>query len=135
MLMVTTGRAAEDGLRDTGCRIDAAAFRARLRRVGSRHLPERASRPSELVAELIDEAPAGIKNAPSEPSISSHHVADFQILNNDRAVALGVIVAELMRKMLALPPDLPMQVGNTKLGFGLVLRPFLPSSDGTLRTS
>ena len=132
MFPVTTVNAAKY-LSLTGQRIDAAARRARLRAVGGVDLRQLPAFPRELVGEKFSEqAPTLIEDASCKSSVGFDHVADLKILDHDGAMALGVVVTELMTEVLPLPPDLSMQVGDTKLCFLSVLGSFLSSRDGTL---
>ena len=119
-----------------GQMIDAATSRARLRGVMGIDLPQHSAFPCQLVLEeLCQEAPPSIENTSGESSVGLHHVADLQILNHDRTVALDVVVTELMTKVLPLSSDLSVQVGNAELRFLPVFRSFLPSGDSTLSAS
>ena len=134
MFPVTTVDTQED-LTLAGESVHAPTSRARLRRVGGVNFRQLTPLPGELVGEeLGQEAPTLIEDSTCESSVGLHHVADLQILNHDRAVALGVVVAELVTEVLTLSPDLAVQVGNTGLRFLSVLRSFLPSRDRLLST-
>ena len=116
--------------------VHTPAGRARLAGVVGVNLPQYSSSPGELVGEeLGQEAPALVKYSSCEAPVGLHHVADLQVLNHNRAVALGVVVTELVAEVLSLSSDLAVQVGNTSLRFLPVLRSFLSSSDCLLSAS
>jgi hypothetical protein len=91
----------------TGVGVHVSALGARLRRVSCPNLSEYATRPRELVPEELHEnSPTLIEDTAGESSVCFHHVADRKLLSHDDAVALGIVVTDLMCKMLALPTNL-----------------------------
>ena len=121
---------AKKGLPPAGGEGHPTASRARLAGVLGVNLPQYSSSPGELVGEeLGQKPPALVKYSSCEAPVGLHHVADLQVLNHNRAVALGVVVTELVAEVLSLPSDLAVQVSNTSLRFLPVLRSFLSSTD------
>src|SRR5271166_6564363 len=117
---------AEKHLSLAGESVHTSANRARLARVVSRNFSEHTPMPGELVGEeLSQEAPTLIEDTSGKSSFDLHHVADLQILNHDRAVALSVVMAELVAEVLPLPPYLAVEAGDTRLCFSLILRSLL----------
>ena len=113
--------------------VNTSTSRACLGRVRGRDFSKYTPGPRELVGEKFSEqAPTLIEDASCKTSVRFDHVADLEILDHDGAVALGVVVTELVTEVLPLPPNLSMQVGDTKLCFLSVLGSFLPPRDGTL---
>jgi hypothetical protein len=132
-MLPVTAMDAPEHLSLAGQRIDAPTGRARLRAVGGVNLRQLPPLPCQLVGEEFSEqAPTLIEDASGEPSVSPHHVADLKVLDHDGAVALGVVVTELVTEVFPLPPNLSMQVGDTKLCFLSVLGSFLPLRNGAL---
>jgi hypothetical protein len=118
-----------------GSGVDAPTSRACLRRVGGVDFRQLTALPRELVLEELGEhSPTLVEDTSRKPPISLHHVADLEILDHDGAVALGVVVTELVTEMLPLPTDLPVKVGAAELRFLSVLGSFLPPRDSTLST-
>ena len=135
MFPVTTVDAKKD-LSLAGESVHTATSRARLGRVMGWDLSQHPSLPGELVLEKLGQKPpALVEDASGKSSVGLHHVADLQVLNHDRAVALGVVVAELVAEVLSLPSDLAVQIGNTRLRFLPVLRSFLSSRNCLLSAS
>jgi hypothetical protein len=117
MFGVTTTCAAEDGLRRAGSCVDVPARAARLAGVGGDLLFKAASAPGELVREHPPELPPPcVEDASRQPTAGLHHVADLEFLDDYYAVALGVLGAECVQEMLALPSDLAVQDGDASLG-------------------
>ena len=134
MFSMATGSAAEDGASTRACvDVPAGADAACLAGVRGDFLLKSSSAPCELVAEHLPEAaPCRIEDASSKPSVGLHHVADLEFLNHDHAVALGVVVAENVQDVVALPTHLPVQDSDTSFGLLSVLGSFLPATDRTL---
>lgn len=110
-------------------RVDGSACGASLRAVRGRHIYERPARPRELIAETLDElAPSGIKDTAREAAIGAHHSSNVQFLHNDRAVALGVVVGELMNEVFPLTANLSVEPSDLELCFFPVLRSFLATT-------
>jgi hypothetical protein len=135
-MLQVTAVAAPKHLSLAGQWFNASTSRAGLRAVGRINFRQLTSLPGELVPEeLSQEAPSLIEDAAGESSVGPDHIADLEILDHDGAVALGVVVTELVTKGLPLPPNLAVKICNANLRFLSVVRSFLSSRDGTLDAS
>ena len=135
MFPVTTVYAVKD-LSLAGKSVHTSASRARLAGVGGIDFRQLTPLPGEFVPqELGQEAPALVEDALGEPSVGLHHIADLELLDHDGAVALGVVVAELMAEVLSLSPHTSVKVSNANLRFLSVLRSFLSSRNTLLSAS
>lgn len=127
--------AAELGLRDPTSCVDTPAGVARLRAVSGWYLDEGPAVPGELVLQALDQAPpSSIEDALGKAVVGLDHVFDLELLNNDRAVALGVGGAEILNEVFTLSSNLAVDACNAELGFLPVFGSFLPARDGALRT-
>lgn len=134
MVNVTAARTAKS-LAATGLFVHDAAGGARLRAVLGRNFDELAAVPSELVAKHLDEsAPAGARDVPGEVRILDHTL-DVQLLDDDRAVALGVGGRQAVQNVFTLAPHLAVEAHDADLGLLSVLRSFLASTDDALSVS
>jgi hypothetical protein len=125
--------AAELGLRESASSVDVPTAVTRLGAVRGWHLDQSATGPRQLVSQAPDETtPPGIKDTPGHAPTRAHHVINLKLLNNDRAVALGVGGAEIVDDELALPSHLAMNVGDASLGLLPVGRSFLLARDVAL---
>ena len=123
MFDVTTGNAAKP-LPVPGLGGDVPAFGAGLRTVGSGHLDEAAAAPKQLVAEhrsedasveaaLLRDVAARVLD---RAGCASDHVLDAEPFDHDSAVALGVACRLDVENVVALSPNLPMQLGDSEVG-------------------
>lgn len=140
MFTMPTTHTRKLGLRASGSGIHDAANRARLRAVGSWNFHKRAARPSQLVPKHQDKlAPARVKYAAVQAFLVStslgRYRSNVQLLDHDHAVALGVVVGDLMQNVRSLSRNLAVKLGNPKSGFLLVTRSFLSSGYDSLSTS
>ena len=134
MFLQTTLGTDKRSLRSSARSIDMSAPVASLRGVRCGNLSDRPSAPSELVAEHFGKtAPTRVQNSSGKAGVGLDHVADLQLFDDDGAVAIGVVVRDLMQNVLALPPYFPMDGGDASLRLLPVLRAFLPSCDSPLR--
>ena len=133
MFLQTTLGTDKRSLRGSARGIDMSAPVASLRGVRCGNLSEYASAPSKLVAEHLGKpSPTRAQNPSGKARVGLDHVADLQLLDDDGAVALGVVVRDLMQSVFALPSHFSMENGDASLCLLPVLRPFLSSSDSPL---
>lgn len=133
MVNVTATRTAE-ALAVPTVGVDDAARAARLRRVGGRNLDERSARPRELIAQHLGEAgPSGSGDMPREVVVLDH-AGDVELFDDHRSVALGVGGRQLVQHVVALTAHLAVQTHHANLSLLSILRSFLPSRDGSLRS-
>ena len=131
MVDVATKHAAES-LSTSRESADLSAVRAGLRRVRGRHLDESSSIPGKLVSQHVCKPrPSSPGNATSE-TVVLEHALDVELLDDDRAVALGVGSRQLVQNVIALSLDLAMDATHTVQGFCTVLGSFLPSISDVL---
>lgn len=146
---MTTRNTQKHSLRRSVAGVRVPAHRASLARVGRGHLDKSTSGPRQLVPEHPDErSPTSIEDASVETRLladvgargidtalgAASHGLHVQLLDDHRAVVLGVAGAEFVQNVGALPADLPVQFGNTGLGLLSVLGSFLASGNGPLGT-
>ena len=131
--MPTLGTA-KKRLRNTGICVHVLALdlTASLGRKSGTHVLRSAAAPQKLVRQhVIETGPSRIGNASCAPT--SNHSVDVQFLKYNDAVALGITVAESVKKMLALSPYLTVNLHHSNLGLLPILGPLLSSTDGALR--
>ena len=140
VVFVATSRAHEPSLRRSVVRSDMPASRARLRAVVGGHFKQRASCPVTFVAQHRRQpAPTGVEYAAVEARFGAHvlawsflgafgtpgHVPHLQLLDNHRAVALGVAIGNLMQGKVPLPADCAVNACDPGTCFLLIATPFL----------
>ena len=134
MFRMPTLGTAKKRLRNTGICVHVLALdlTASLGRKSGTHVLRSAAAPQKLVRQhVIETGPSRIGNASCAPT--SNHSVDVQFLKYNDAVALGITVAESVKKMLALSPYLTVNLHHSNLGLLPILGPLLSSTDGALR--
>ncbi len=111
---------------------DCSTVRTGLRGVSSRHLDESTSTPGKLVSQHVGKLrPSSSSDAASE-TVVLEHALDVELLDDNRAVALGVGSRQLVQDVVALSLDLAMDATHTVQGFCPVLGSFLSSISNML---
>ena len=140
MVFVATSRAHKPSLRRSVVRSDMPAGRTRLRAVVGGHFKQRASCPVTFVAQHRRQpAPTGVEYAAVEARFGTHvssrfvpgafctpgHVPHLQLLDNHRAVALGIAIGNLMQGKVPLPADCAVDACYPGTCFLLIATSFL----------
>ena len=114
---------------------DFSTMRTGLRRVRSRHFNELTSAPSKLVSQHVGKLrPSSPSNVTSE-TVVLEHALNVELLDDNRAVALGVGSRQLVQDVVALSLDLTVDATHTVQGFCSVLGSFLSSIGRMLGTT
>ena len=131
MVNVTTSYTAESRSTARKC-ADCSTPRTSLRRVSSRHFDELASTPSKLVSQHVDKLRPSSPSDATSKAVVLEHALDIELLDDDRAVVLGVGCRQLVQNVLALSLDLAVDATHTVQGFCSVLGSFLSSLSNVL---
>jgi hypothetical protein len=130
----TTGYANELRLRLPAPGVHGLACVTRLRTVPRVNNNELSSGLLCFVAEVSGQAtPARIQNASRQPFVHGSHVSYLQTLNNNSAVAVGVVSAEDVHVMRPLTCDFFVQSRYPALRLFSVFRTLFTSTDDSLR--
>ena len=107
--------------------VDVLAHGARLRAVSRRYFDQSSATPREFVAQHVGELrPAGTGNAACK-AVVLDHALDVQLLDHDGAVALGVVVTETVKQVLALTSHLAVDTRHVGSCFCSAMGSFLSS--------
>ena len=131
MVDVITKHTAES-LSMSGESTDFSTLRTSLRRVWGRYFNELTSTPSKLVLQHVGKLrPSSSSNATGK-TVVLEHALDVELLDDNRAVALGIGSRQLVQDVVALSLDLTVNTTCTVQGFCSVLGSFLSSSNSSL---
>ena len=111
---------------------DLSTMRTGLRRVGGRHFDEPTSTPNKLVSQHIGKLRPSSPGNTTSKAVVLEHAPDVDLLDDDRAVALGVGSRQLVQDVVALSLDLAMDATHAVQGFCSALGSFLSSIDNVL---
>ena len=120
MVDVITKHTAES-LSMSGESTDFSTLRTSLRRVWGRYFNELTSTPSKLVLQHVGKLrPSSSSNATGK-TVVLEHALDVELLDDNRAVALGIGSRQLVQDVVALSLDLTVNTTCTVQGFCSVL--------------
>ena len=113
-------------------RADLSTLRTSLRGVRSGHFYDPPSVPGELVLKHGNELRPSCSCDATSKAVILEHTLDVELLDDHRAVTLGVSGRQLVQNVIPLSPDLAMDTVHTVQGSCSVLGSFLPPAHSSL---
>ena len=113
-------------------RADLSTLRTGLRGVRSGHFYDSPSVPDELVLKHGNELRPSCSCDATSKAVILEHTLDVELLDDHRAVTLGVSGRQLVQNVIPLSPDLAMDTVRTVQGSCSVLGSFLPPAHSSL---